>query len=560
MLPSTILVLFLCGIFNDVISTPTPPQAVLSVDATTPADPPAQPAGRKLRGRFLHVTDMHPDGYYRAGASVSSACHSNKPRKEKDRAGWLGTPYDECDSPFTLTNFTLKHLDKHWADEVDFVIWTGDSARHDNDREIPRTPSEIYNLNRAMTKRMEEVFTSRGVAVIPSIGNNDVWPHNIMAAGPNSITNEFSNIWQSFIPFSSFQVFQRGGYFSVEVIPNEVAVVSLNTMYFYDSNKAVGGCEYTEKEDPGNLEFDWLEVQLDLYRNRDMQVWISGHVPPSPGNYFPGCFVKYADLALRYQDTILGHLFGHMNADHFFFIEKDDLDLPEENSRARRKEMLDEALLNDFSELPKEGKTNLDEFAVVNVAPSVVPNPYVPSFRVFTYNVTGAEEDGGIEARRKKKKKKGSKRKHGHRRPEKDRPAKECKEKEERWECRPKKPWYSDASAPSRKNELWSPLGYAQYWLPDVGSANDTHGGKFKLEYLTYGLPSLRGDKPIPAREVPGRLRNGSYNGRLVPYSMDDLTIGSWVSLGRQLGNPKKRKLRKRFRRYLYLGLEDDVD
>ncbi len=45
------------------------------------------------------------------------------------------------------------------------------------------------------------------------------------------------SIWQSFIPFSSFQVFQRGGYFSVEVIPNEVAVVSLNTMYFYDSNK-----------------------------------------------------------------------------------------------------------------------------------------------------------------------------------------------------------------------------------------------------------------------------------------------------------------------------------
>jgi len=60
-------------------------------------------------------------------------------------------------------------------------------------------------------------------------------------------------------------------------------------MYFYDSNKAVGGCEYREPDDPGNLQFDWLEVQLKMFRQRGMQVWIIGHIPPSPGNYFPEC-------------------------------------------------------------------------------------------------------------------------------------------------------------------------------------------------------------------------------------------------------------------------------
>jgi hypothetical protein len=73
--------------------------------------------------------------------------------------------------------------------------------------------------------------------------------------GPNSITYEFSSwnyfhspsacfrwnvlqrIWKAFIPFPSYQVFQRGAYYSVEVIPDALAVVSLNTMYFYDSNK-----------------------------------------------------------------------------------------------------------------------------------------------------------------------------------------------------------------------------------------------------------------------------------------------------------------------------------
>lgn len=52
-----------------------------------------------------------------------------------------------------------------------------------------------------------------------------------------SLTDDFPSIWAKFIPFPSYQVFQRGAYFSVEVIPNAVAVISLNTMYFYDSNK-----------------------------------------------------------------------------------------------------------------------------------------------------------------------------------------------------------------------------------------------------------------------------------------------------------------------------------
>ena len=101
-------------------------------------------------------------------------------------------------------------------------------------------------------------------------------------------------IWRSFVPFPAYQVFQRGGYYSVEVIPNSVAVISLNTMYFYDSNTgtlphtryllnciltsrhgdgaAVGGCGHSDPQDPGNLEFDWLEVQLQMFRERKMQV------------------------------------------------------------------------------------------------------------------------------------------------------------------------------------------------------------------------------------------------------------------------------------------------
>ena len=42
--------------------------------------------------------------------------------------------------------------------------------RHDNDRELPRTLNEIYELNRAMVRRMNEIFTDRGIPVVPSLG------------------------------------------------------------------------------------------------------------------------------------------------------------------------------------------------------------------------------------------------------------------------------------------------------------------------------------------------------------------------------------------------------
>jgi len=87
----------------------------------------------------------------------------------------------------------------------------------------------------------------------------------------------------------------------------------------------VDGCR-DRSNDPGALQMDWLEVQLAGFRERGMQVWMSGHVPPHMGVYFDNCCksyplvldrrlmidLRYGDLALRYQDTIVGHLFGHM--------------------------------------------------------------------------------------------------------------------------------------------------------------------------------------------------------------------------------------------------------
>ncbi|KAH7887732.1 Metallo-dependent phosphatase-like protein [Phlebopus sp. FC_14] len=500
----------------------------------------------RLHGRFLHITDMHPDPYYKAGASPSAACHRKMPGKANN-AGYYGTPFDECDSPLSLTNFTLDYLQENWSDDIDFVIWTGDSARHDNDDDIPRPLDEIYNLNRAVAKRMEQVFSSKGIPVIPTLGNNDVWR-------PNDITRTFASIWSNFIPPASEASYIKGGYYSVEVIPNALAVISMNTMYYYDSNKAVKGCPTDDLSDPGNIQFDWLEQQLNTFRSRQMQA----RMPVMINHYFHECYYRYTELSLRFQDTILGHLFG------FYFLDADDLFVGLTHEGLVSGSLFD-TLITDFGALPEED-INYDHYAVVNVNPSVVPNPYLPSFRVFAYNVSGIEDtdvgDVGAHAYHRAVQTVRQKRwPHGH--GDSGACVGMCECAQQSWRCKVKQPWHSDDEAPSRRNSLWTPLGYAQYYMRKLGKYNEKKRPAFELEYLTFSLTRLHGHESaggtlIPLKHLPKELHDRSVKkSKFAPYGLEDLTIRSWVGLGCRLGQEEEKKLRKRFRKYMYMGGEE---
>lgn len=253
-----------------------------------------------------------------------------------------------------------------------------------------------------------------------------------------------------------------------------------------------------------------------------------------------------------------------MNMDHFFFLDSEDLLQPPNSAAIQKRFKLHKSLKKDFKDLPKTSKIDHDEYTIVNAAPSVVANPYLPAFRIFSYNITG-HNDERTRDDMELEKKKGSKRKHGHRHGGKK---KDCKKKENRdnWECRPQKPWHSSAKSPSRMNTLWSPLGYAQFYLPDLKTANKTHPPSWELEYVTYRLSALHPSPnasnaetaafvhPIPPRLLPLELRNvtGMNTSELAPYDMEDLTIQSWLKLARRL--VKDKKLWKKFKKYMYLG------
>lgn len=91
---------------------------------------------------------------------------------------------------------------------------------------------------------------------------------------------------------------------------------------------------------------------------------------------------------------------------------------------------------------------------------------------------------------------------------------------------------------------------------------NRTHRPKFKLEYLTYELEALHAqdvtesgkyEYPVPLRHLPEAVRQGKGKGaKYAPYGMRDLTVPSWVGLASRLGDRKEKKLRRRFRKYMY--------
>lgn len=147
-----------------------------------------------------------------------------------------------------------------------------------------------------------------------------------------------------------------------------------------------------------------------------------------------------------------------------------------------------------------------------------------------------------------------------------------------------RKPRYFNKTSPSRSNKPLTPLGYAQWYLPDVDTSGSSRP-EWKLEYTTYKLANLlpgglggngsheeKGSNwdqppPVPLRLLPGyeeakaesAANDGSKDGRkgggdnddkrraflkamkkMTPWKMKDLSIPSYVKLARKLVAEKK--------------------
>lgn len=298
----------------------TPREPIEYIDQTTGLK-------RSLHGRFLHITDIHPDPYYVEGSPIKNVCHFKENPTHKDlkagNASRFGDAMKGCDASMDLMEYTFKWINETLRDKIDFVVWTGDNVRHDNDRLIPRTEAQIFYMNDIVAKKFTELFKDhdsldpRGfsVPVVPSLGNNDVFPHNMFAMGPTLQTREFFKLWSPFVPPEQQRGFDRGVSFFKEVISGRLAVISINTLYLYKANPLVDNCN--SRKQPGYQQLLWLGHVLEECRSRGIRVWLSGHVPPLVKNFDNSCLNKFTLWTHEYRDIIIGGLYGHMNVDHF---------------------------------------------------------------------------------------------------------------------------------------------------------------------------------------------------------------------------------------------------
>lgn len=75
--------------------------------------------------------------------------------------------------------------------------------RHDNDRFLPRTPSEIFRLNRQIVKRMQKIFHQRGIPVVPSLGKSLVLiAKAVQLAFLISFSTGNNDIWRASLSFN----------------------------------------------------------------------------------------------------------------------------------------------------------------------------------------------------------------------------------------------------------------------------------------------------------------------------------------------------------------------
>ncbi|KAI0890627.1 Endopolyphosphatase [Annulohypoxylon maeteangense] len=385
---------------------------------------------RQLHGRFLHITDLHPDEFYKVHTSTEEniACH-----RGHGPAGTYGAETSDCDSPLALVDATLDWITANLKDSIDFVVWTGDSARHDSDEKTPRHNKDILAMNRRIADSFVKTFSDdKGlvVPVVPTFGNNDIYPHNVLMPGPNDILRAYTDVWRAFIPEDQRHSFEFGGWFYVEVIPNKLAVFSLNTLYFFDRNAGVDDCAHPSE--PGYQHFEWLRIQLQFLRERGMKAILMGHVPPARTSgkqlWDETCWQKYTLWLQQYRDVVISSLYGHMNIDHFLLQDTKEIDFSylESTSSQRasiRETMEDEISVEsskdylmelredwaklpdpvqtqDFGEFKKKKKGNkkkklggpwAERYQLTLISPSVVPN-YLPTLRVFEYNITGIED------------------------------------------------------------------------------------------------------------------------------------------------------------------------
>ncbi|KAI8590107.1 Metallo-dependent phosphatase-like protein [Geranomyces variabilis] len=335
-------------------------------------------------GNFLHITDIHIDELYLVGSDpVNTQCHRvNNTNPSLNVAGKYGTLGSQCDTPQTLMDATFTWM-KNNVRDVDFIIYTGDSARHDRDPQVPRanTPSATLDEHRMVADKISSTFDMSKTTYIPTWGNNDQLIYNKMNGTNDPVIASLTTILAPFnLGLDSSPSWKKGGYFSYEVKPGLV-VLSLNSMLLFSSNKLTTDCSLATSA--GKEMLSWANDTLTSLQAAGKKAYIMQHVPPTSVTgaelYYPGCQSQYVNLIGSHAKTIISSFFGHTNSDYVSFIYTNNTASPANGP----------FFLSTVTNTPPTlDFTKNCVLHVMSQGPSIIPSNN-PAVRVYSYSRQG---------------------------------------------------------------------------------------------------------------------------------------------------------------------------
>jgi sphingomyelin phosphodiesterase len=256
------------------------------------------------RFNFLHITDLHFDLDYKEGSNencdIPQCC-----REGTGNAGHWGSY--KCDLPFRTFENLLSSASRQ---DIDFVLWTGDTPPHDiwsQSREY-----QLQYINTA-TEYIQKYFD---VPVYPALGNHGCFPVNVFDYGNEQwLTQDLADKWSVWLDDAAKDTLSKYGYYSIKHKNTNLRMVILNSASYNDQNWNL----IKNSTDPGE-HIQWLWRELDAAEKNNEIVYIVGHIPTKNTNLSTWTY-HYTALIERYHHIIRGEFFGHNHNDDISIVK-----------------------------------------------------------------------------------------------------------------------------------------------------------------------------------------------------------------------------------------------
>jgi len=133
------------------------------------------------------------------------------------------------------------------------------------------------------------------------------------------LTDALAEYWKVWLPASALQTIKSGGYYTTESPISGLRIISINSQFNYLLNFYF----LLGEIDPEN-QFQWLIDILTKSEEIHEKVLIIGHIPCPIWDSLPYWCTQYTEIAVRFSNIIVGHLYGHTHLDQFTVILSDD--------------------------------------------------------------------------------------------------------------------------------------------------------------------------------------------------------------------------------------------